>query len=471
MNDMEVISHLNVAVGMFPFTKILNLEITHSPNTFGRCVIVGQMDSEVADDIANRTDETSMTEVITSAAGQPKRLFCGVVDGIDVSHQAEYAQVTVTLLDTCKNLDRIKYQRSYQITSRTYGDLVKKCMEGEGTATISVTDKRTGAVIIQYDETNWAFSQRMASQLGAPIVSDIRADTPNLYVGLPPSDQTKDLSSSTYDFRKKVAGAVGAVSEIQVSEDLAGAGVESYCYTFIGNFVQIGQRFYVVKSVHATLVDGILTMHYGLLPMGNSQPSAGATTALGSLATAPITNQNCCGKMFTGTVKNVSGSKVQVQFSFDSSFDGDYWFEYSTAYSSSDKTGWYCMPEKGDTVRVFFPSGNEGEAFAASSVPKFAAQDPKDKCWMAHGKQIVLSEKGINISCDEGAIMIDLSVEDGIVIYSSQNISINATKALMIQAGSVLINAENQIALGTDRAFIDITQGKITLLGNEVAIE
>ena len=41
----------------------------------------------------------------------------------------------------------------------------------------------------------------------------------------------------------------------------------------------------------------------------------------------------------------------------------------------------------------------------------------------------------------------------------------------MIQAGSVLINAENQIALGTDRAFIDITQGKITLLGNEVAIE
>ena len=165
MSEMEVISHLNIAVGMFPFTRILNLEITHSPNTFGRCVVVGQMESEIADDIANRTDETSMTEVITSAEGQPKRLFCGVVDGIDVSHQAEYAQVTVTLLDTCKNLDRIKYQRSYQITSRTYGDLVKKCMEGEGTATISVTDKRTGAVIIQYDETNWAFSQRMASQL------------------------------------------------------------------------------------------------------------------------------------------------------------------------------------------------------------------------------------------------------------------------------------------------------------------
>ena len=90
---------------------------------------------------------------------------------------------------------------------------------------------------------------------------------------------------------------------------------------------------------------------------------------------------------------------------------------------------------------------------------------------MAHGKQVVLSEKGINISCDEGSLMIDLSVEDGIVIYSSTNISINASEALQIQAGSILLSAENEISLGTDRAFVDITDGKITLMGNEVAIE
>ena len=31
MNEMEVISHLNVSVGLFPFTKILNLNIDHGP--------------------------------------------------------------------------------------------------------------------------------------------------------------------------------------------------------------------------------------------------------------------------------------------------------------------------------------------------------------------------------------------------------------------------------------------------------
>ena len=79
MNEMEVISHLNVSVGLFPFTKILNLNIDHGPNVFGLCTIVGEMDHESADEIAQRTDESSETEVVTTASGQPARLFCGVV--------------------------------------------------------------------------------------------------------------------------------------------------------------------------------------------------------------------------------------------------------------------------------------------------------------------------------------------------------------------------------------------------------
>ena len=73
MNEMEVISHLNVSVGLFPFTKILNLNIDHGPNVFGLCTIVGEMDHESADEIAQRTDESSETEVVTTASGQPAR--------------------------------------------------------------------------------------------------------------------------------------------------------------------------------------------------------------------------------------------------------------------------------------------------------------------------------------------------------------------------------------------------------------
>ena len=47
---------------------------------------------------------------------------------------------------------------------------------------------------------------------------------------------------------------------------------------------------------------------------------------------------------------------------------GQKWFAYSTIYSSPDGTGWYCMPEKGDSVRLYFPNENEAEAYVNSSV-------------------------------------------------------------------------------------------------------
>ena len=256
-----------------------------------------------------------------------------------------------------------------------------------------------------------------------------------------------------------------------VSEDSSDAGLKSYCYTYVGNFVKVGERFFAVKSVVAEMQDGILEMNYGLLPMGNEEPESGSTTDVRGLAAPAISNQNCSGKILTGTVQDVSGSKVKVQFSFDASYSGDHWFEYSTAYSSSDKSGWYCMPENGDTVRVFFPSGNEGQAFAASSAPRFAGKDPKDKVWMAHGKCIQLTETGILISCNGEEAFIDLSPDQGITISCKKNLNINADGDITIQAENINLIADEKISLGTDRAFIDITDKNITLLGKEVIVE
>ena len=71
MNEIEVISHLNIFVGLFPFTKITDLKIEHGPNSFGQCTIVGEMLPKNADDVAQRTEESSATEVVTVAKNQP----------------------------------------------------------------------------------------------------------------------------------------------------------------------------------------------------------------------------------------------------------------------------------------------------------------------------------------------------------------------------------------------------------------
>ena len=74
MNEMEVISHLNVSVGLFPFTKILNLNIDHGPNVFGLCTIVGEMDHESADEIAQRNINRSQIDITNSQIRIRQRL-------------------------------------------------------------------------------------------------------------------------------------------------------------------------------------------------------------------------------------------------------------------------------------------------------------------------------------------------------------------------------------------------------------
>ena len=51
------------------------------------------------------------------------------------------------------------------------------------------SDMRTGGTLIQYQETDWRFLKRMASQLGLPLVPDTSYYYPRFYLGLPEGEK------------------------------------------------------------------------------------------------------------------------------------------------------------------------------------------------------------------------------------------------------------------------------------------
>ena len=117
------------------------------------------------------------------------------------------------------------------------------------------------------------------------------------------------------------------------------------------------------------------------------------------------------GRPLTGIVQNVEADRAQVFLNtIDASYDsgGDWWFPYSTAYSSQDGSGWYSMPAAGDQARVFFPSDNEGDAFAASSVTKHVRPRITDKCWCGknhcHIRSCLYAERGLHRSVSVPAL-------------------------------------------------------------------
>lgn len=460
---METISYLNMNVEGFPFRKIRSVHISHRPNEHGTATIEGEVAADKAQDYVQRVDEMLQVSITTTAEGQPSKLFCGRVKDVALRQENDYSIVVLSLYTTSRILDITKKRKTYQQVSMTYGQVITDSIADKGDLHMMVSDKAIGQMIMKYNETDWEFSLRMASQLNAPLVADIASAKPQIYVGLPPSRKTVIIESKSFAYGSS-SDSHAKMSNSMV-QDYAGKQAESYTYAFIGDMASVNGKSVRIKGMQAELIDGILTMSYDLMQ---------AKGSVSGIA-APKAANKASGKMMKGIVMGVDRDKVQVHIiDIDKEYDkgGDWWFPFSTAYSSSDGSGWYCMPEEQDEVRVFFPSGDEGEAFAASSVYAHPPSNPRDKSWKAPGgKEILLTDEGMYIIGKAGKIYIDLVDTDGIRICSDKNIDINSASEIKItSADKVNITAENEIIIGTQEAYMDLTKDSVTLAANEVLI-
>lgn len=464
---MSTITYENIRVDKVPFQRILELHITHEPNMHGKAQIIGIASYKSAKDFIERADETYGIEITTTAEGQPNRLFYGVVSSLSIEQQEDYAIMNLLLETVSSRLDAKKNSRTFQNTQKTYGQILTQILPQNGTVSVMVTDKPIGTLIMQCDETDWQFIVRMASQLGVPAFANIVAQTAQIYVGIPPASTIKQIHTLSYNYAKNdseyqslSSNTPSAASAMR--EDFCANQVRSYDYLYLGDTAVLNGRSFVVKSIQADLIDGILECTYLLsLKTGFRVPI--------------IQNQQASGRMMTGKVTKVKEDKVQVFLdSVDSKEDSssDWWFPYSTAYSSQDGSGWYSMPSEGDEVRVFFPSGNESDAFAASSVAKNVRSDVREKCWSGlNGKQILMMPEGLAIICKEGKMYLKLSEASGIEIISDMNINITSGTKVSIQGGDLVeIIAEKEVLVGTPSSYMDIRNEGITVSSENIIL-
>lgn len=530
---METITYTNITVSGFPFQKITSLSIRHMVNQHAVAFLVGELDPKSAQDCVKRTDESTIVEITTKAEGQPARLFCGCVSNLALSNETEYSRVELCLSSTSCKLDVKAKNKTYQNTSKTYGQILSANLGEIADLHIMVSDRAIGSLLMQYNETDWGFASRMASRLGAPIVTNITSVRPQIYIGMPPASRTRQVDATSFQSGSD-SGAYQAASGSgqAMLQDFGEEKVHSYGYAYLGDMVSLNGRKSLVKGVCAELYDGIVVVSLSLLAsaQGNGRsiqrvpaaslsydsnraptvsdsyagtqttPTASVSSG-GSTQTAPAApasssgntaaaqgggssagiavpaegNAQASGKMLKGRVQGISGDKVQVHLTdidpdgFDAG--GTWWFPYSTAYSSSDGSGWYCMPEQGDEVRVFFPSDNEADAFAASSVCVSPPGNPKDKSWKApNGKQILMTEDGLYIICNEEKIFINLTLKEGIQIESDKAITVSSDAMVSISGSDVQVIAEKSIMIGTAGACLSLTEDAATLSASNVFI-
>ena len=127
--------------------------------------------------------------------------------------------------------------------------------------------------------------------------------------------------------------------------------VDSYDMHTLGSRVIYKGAQWYISSLKRELKEGLLVCTYEL-----RQKAA--------MFAVKQYNGRITGISVDGQTTEIKRDKVRVSINGDMTHEqGTYWFPFSTVAASSDGSGWYSMPEQGDSVRVYFPTWDEKEAY------------------------------------------------------------------------------------------------------------
>lgn len=178
-----------------------------------------------------------------------------------------------------------------------------------------------------------------------------------------------------------------------------------------------------------------------------------------------VYNETICGVSLECEVLNVENIVVELTALLDENKDGagTRKFIYETIYSSPDGTGWYVMPEPKDRVRLYFPSNDERDGFAKSSLHigygrgGHRIEPDRKSLKTKYEKEIVLSPENITITNNKG-MTIRVDDNEGIYILSDKMIEISAKQDIHIESkeSTVMVVAPESVTLEQGKTKVEL---------------
>ncbi|MCL1989421.1 MAG: contractile injection system protein, VgrG/Pvc8 family [Defluviitaleaceae bacterium] len=467
--------HLNIAP--YEVVKMLDVQMRQEMNEHGTLYVKALLSDEQGQQYAQAAMDGK--NVVLSAGDHI--LFQGLVRDACVSFRAGSYELEVHGISYSYLLDLKQKSRSFQDLGMSYSAVAEAVMGayGGGIMDMASGGAAIGQFILQYLETDWQFLKRLASHFKTGLVCDPRFNKPMVYLGIAhvqaiELDQFnyeagKDLKRYHYLSQNKVTG----ISEA----DFIRYTVDTNQVVNIGDQVRFQGQSLCVLDCLGRVDRGIFMNRLILSPIKG-------------FAQAYRPHHEAAGCSFSGKVIDVKNDQVKVHLDIDEAQDtgSACWFKYSTVYSSQDGSGFYCMPEMGDTIRLYVPDGDDDHAYAISSVhepvsaaPSGAAEggvgagiapggtrdDPEVKSLRTPtGKEIRLTPEGIFI-LSEGAVIV-LTKEDGIMIHSENDIEFKSEKSIILAAEEdVNIVGTEGVELHAETASLSLEED-VHIIGQEV---
>lgn len=469
MSEEYVYTYGDIIVSPYKFEKIKKLKITREINEHGRLYITGIISDENADEYVEVATEDEIIKVsVKDDEGNITDLFQGIVTNISINASNDVRTLEVEALSKTFLMDVQKRSRSFQNKESTYEDIFT--IINSGYSNIQSIDNVTygakiGKLIVQYKETDWEFIKRLASHFNGAVIPECQLT--DIKYSLGGSGDSKVFNLDEFNYSMKKGLKEYKLKSTNEAYDLTDINLISYEITTnkiinLYNQAAFKGRKLVVFKCEIEMVGGILSNKYILRDINGMKVSK-------------TYNNNIVGVSLQGRVLDTEKDNVKVSLEIDGSpteREGVKWFKFATIFSSPNGTGWYCMPEIEDVVRLYFPDSEEDNSYVINSLHypysssnQSRRSDPSVKSLSTkYGKEIIMRPGAIDIIA--GGNTMSLNDSGGIQVNSDKQISMSGS-SINISGGSVAINGSGGVTLSQSGASI-VIKNDVVMSGGKI---
>lgn len=468
-DENEAITYKDLFLSVMEVSYFVDVKIKQTPGEHASLYVKAVLGSEMEEnDFHGISDNVSLQYLKNNEAHV---LFYGVVDQLYLDRDGDSKILVLTAWGATKQMDISRQKRIFQNPDMTVSQLVDTVMETYQGCDykINIQNQAIGQLVVQYEETDWEFLKRFLSKYKESLYSDTTYPDIRFEAGLRTYPEDFFWDELPYelsqDLKRFVDMKENGIDTLTASQNTV-FEIESYDIASIGNQIVYRNIPWFIESAERYMDHGLLKNRYRLRQKE-------------SLMVLPYFNQNITGISIDGTIAGVQRDRVQVDMEISAGNTGGekYWFPFSTVAASSDGSGWYCMPENGESVRVYFPVDDEKEAYVVTAVKSHEPEAGNESDPMgnpnvrniqtAQGNQVQFTEEGVVIAAGDSKGSIILKKSGEVVLDALMDINITAVENLNIVAMNELtIKSQESIKIANSAgADMEIKKGKVKFHG------
>ncbi|MCL1924199.1 MAG: phage late control D family protein, partial [Defluviitaleaceae bacterium] len=178
----------NLKIEPFEILHLHELKAHQEVNEHGTVTLKGTIHEDKEQEyLALAFKASPMKIFITNHEGLHEIWFDGVITGVEIESDDHFKVITVEAKTGTCLMDVSLHTRTWQEPSLTYSDILSTYTPAypSGAFIMKEADKSIPGFTMQYRETDWEFSKRMASHFETVLTADFKAGGAKYYFGVP----------------------------------------------------------------------------------------------------------------------------------------------------------------------------------------------------------------------------------------------------------------------------------------------